>query len=63
MATTRAARALQMNCGKLAPNNFADFVAFPVSRDTQDSLEEVLREPVLPSAVWIAGERVGDDLR
>jgi cytosine/adenosine deaminase-related metal-dependent hydrolase len=65
MVTTRAARALEMfeNVGSIRQGKEADLVAFPVSRDTDDPLEVVLREHVLPKAVWVAGERVGDDLR
>jgi cytosine/adenosine deaminase-related metal-dependent hydrolase len=58
LVTLRAARALHMDreIGSLVPGKVADLVAFE-SR-TADPLNEILTSAALPSAVWIAGERV-----
>jgi cytosine/adenosine deaminase-related metal-dependent hydrolase len=60
LVTTRAAWALQMedSLGTLTPGKQADLVCFPLPAGADDPLEAVLRETVLPSQVWIAGERV-----
>lgn len=64
LATTRAAAALGMqnDVGSLTPGKQADLVCFPVP-DSNDPLEAILREPILPTRVWIAGEAVSDALR
>jgi cytosine/adenosine deaminase-related metal-dependent hydrolase len=64
LATTHAARALGMQnaVGSLTPGKQADLVCFPIG-DTTDPFEQILREPILPSKVWIAGEPVPDALR
>lgn len=56
MATTRAAKAIQNGAvGSIAPGKAADFVAFAASG--HDPLETVLQEPLLPTHVWIGGQR------
>jgi cytosine/adenosine deaminase-related metal-dependent hydrolase len=64
LATTRAARALGMGdeVGSLTPGKRADLACFPIG-DTNDPLEQILRERILPAKVWIAGEPVPDALR
>jgi cytosine/adenosine deaminase-related metal-dependent hydrolase len=64
LATTRAAASLGMadDVGMIAPGKQADFVCFPVNHPA-DPLEQILREPIRPSKVWIAGEPVSDALR
>lgn len=65
MATTRAASALQFHdeIGTLTPGKSADMVCFPVPA-SGDPLDAVLRERVMPKAVWLSltGDRVPDDL-
>jgi cytosine/adenosine deaminase-related metal-dependent hydrolase len=55
LATLRAARAIGMedSIGSLTPGKYADVVAIPAK-----DLDEVLNCVVLPSAVWIGGERM-----
>jgi cytosine/adenosine deaminase-related metal-dependent hydrolase len=64
LVTTRAAAALGLDdeVGSLTPGKQADLVCFPTG-DTRDPLEHVLRESILPSNLWIAGEPVADALR
>jgi 5-methylthioadenosine/S-adenosylhomocysteine deaminase len=60
LVTTRAARALGMDqsVGTLTAGKQADLACFPVPADADDPLDAVLQESVLPSNVWIAGNRV-----
>ena len=58
MATTRAARALQMDgqVGALGAGMAGDLVVFEAA--SGDPLTEILEEQRLPAQVWIAGKRV-----
>jgi cytosine/adenosine deaminase-related metal-dependent hydrolase len=58
MATVLAARAIGMESevGTLSPGKAADCAVFSVQ--SADPLREVLKPDVLPSQVWVAGERV-----
>jgi cytosine/adenosine deaminase-related metal-dependent hydrolase len=64
LATMRGARALGMQneVGSLTPGKQADLVCFPVG-GTADPLDQLLRESIRPSKVWIGGEPVPDALR
>jgi imidazolonepropionase-like amidohydrolase len=55
MATTRAAKAIQMDdaVGSLTPGKAADFVVFEVK--TNAPLAEILQNHCLPKDVWISG--------
>jgi len=56
MATTRAARAIQCSgIGALEPGFAADAVVFRTGSD--QPLNEILENAVLPSSVWIGGDR------
>jgi aminodeoxyfutalosine deaminase len=58
MATTRAASAIGMHesTATLSPGKSADMIAFDVSSD--QPLEELLRENVLPTSIWTCGHLV-----
>ena len=58
MATTRAARAIQMEeiSGSIASGKAADLIAFQIESD--DPLEEILINSRQPTAVWVAGQQV-----
>jgi cytosine/adenosine deaminase-related metal-dependent hydrolase len=58
LATMSAARALNMagEIGSVSVGKWADVVAFPAIAD--DPLDAILREHVLPTALWIAGDQV-----
>jgi cytosine/adenosine deaminase-related metal-dependent hydrolase len=64
LVTMRAAAALGMSgrVGSLTPGRQADLVCFGAN-DRNDPLEQILREPIEPEQLWIAGERVPDGLR
>lgn len=61
LITSRAARALHLHeqVGTLAPGRSADLVRFEIPPTTSDPLEDLLRNDVEPSDVWIRGQRVG----
>ncbi len=59
LATTHAARMLSMSdAGSFTPGFVADAAVFQVQ--TGDPFLEILESNLLPSQVWIAGERIGE---
>ena len=61
MATSNAAKALNLNCGELSPDKFADFIVCEVNSDLEkiDGIAlELILHTKFTKATYIAGEKI-----